>query len=71
MRVWKQLLLGVGVLTAGVLLWGRFVPGANGVLEAAGLPETVVAAIAPAGESNGQAGGEGGGRSGGFAEPEL
>lgn len=66
MRVWKQLLLGVGVITAGVLLWGRFVPGANGVLEAAGLPETVVAAIAPAGEGNGQAGGEGGGRSGGF-----
>ena len=45
MRVWKQLLIGTGVIAAGVLLWGRFVPGANDMLEAAGLPGKLVAAI--------------------------
>ena len=70
MRVWKQLLISLGVLAAGVLLWGRFVPGANGMLEAAGLPGPLVAAIAPAGD--GKAGGDnagsgaGGGQRGGF-----
>lgn len=66
MRVWKQLLLGLGVISAGVLLWGRFVPGANGALEAAGLPSTIVAAIAPADDGAGQGGGNGNGRNGGF-----
>lgn len=66
MRVWKQLLLGLGVISAGVLLWGRFVPGANGALEAAGLPSTIVAAIAPADDGDGQGGGNGNGRNGGF-----
>ena len=70
MRVWKQLLISLGVIAAGVLLWGRFVPGANGMLEAAGLPDTVVAAIAPASEDKAdggsQANGQGGGRRGGF-----
>ncbi len=66
MRVWKQLLISLGVLAAGVLLWGRFVPGANGMLEAAGLPGPLVSAIAPAGE--GKAEGDKGsvGHRGGF-----
>jgi RND family efflux transporter MFP subunit len=65
MRVWKQLLISLGVISAGVLLWGRFVPGANDMLKAAGLPGTLVAAIAPAVEG-GAEGGREGGRRGGF-----
>lgn len=65
MRLWKQLLIGLGAIVAGVLLWGRFVPGANDMLEAAGLPGTLVAAIAPAGESQAE-GGQQNGRRGGF-----
>ena len=66
MRVWKQLLISLGVISAGVLLWGRFVPGANDMLEAAGLPGTLVAAIAPAGDSKAEGGDAGGGRRGAF-----
>jgi RND family efflux transporter MFP subunit len=64
MRVWKQVLISLGVISAGVLLLGRFVPGANDMLEAAGLPGTLVAAIAPAGEDETK--GEGGARRSGF-----
>ena len=66
MRVWKQLLISLGVLSAGVLLWGRFVPGANDVLEAAGLPGTLVAAIAPADDGKDEGDNAGSGRRGGF-----
>lgn len=66
MRVWKQLLIGLGVISAGVLLWGRFAPGANGVLTAAGLPASLVAAIAPASGEKADGGNQGGGRRGGF-----
>jgi len=69
MRIGKQLLVSLGVIAAGVLLWGRFVPGANDMLEAAGLPSGLVAAIAPARDD-----GEGGtgGRRGGFGSgPSL
>lgn len=66
MRVWKQLLIGLGVISAGVLLWGRFAPGANGVLTAAGLPAPLVAAIAPASDEKADGGNQGGGRRGGF-----
>lgn len=66
MRVWKQLLIGLGVISAGVLLWGRFAPGANGVLTAAGLPAPLVAAIAPASAEKADGGNQGGGRRGGF-----
>ncbi|MCR6499879.1 efflux RND transporter periplasmic adaptor subunit [Shinella sp. CPCC 101442] len=66
MRVWKQLLISLGVISAGVLLWGRFVPGANGMLTATGLPAPLVAAIAPASEEKAAGGNEGGGRRGGF-----
>ncbi|WP_242216888.1 efflux RND transporter periplasmic adaptor subunit [Shinella zoogloeoides] len=66
MRVWKQLLISLGVLAAGVLLWGRFVPGANGMLEAAGLPGPLVSAIAPAGEGKAEGDKGSGGHRGGF-----
>ena len=66
MRVWKQLLISLGVISAGVLLWGRFVPGANDMLEAAGLPGTLVAAIAPAGDGKAEGDSAGGGRRGAF-----
>nr|WP_314084822.1 efflux RND transporter periplasmic adaptor subunit [uncultured Shinella sp.] len=66
MRVWKQLLIGLGVISAGVLLWGRFAPGAYGVLTAAGLPAPLVAAIAPASDEKADGGNQGGGRRGGF-----
>ena len=68
MRVGKQLLVSLGVIAAGVFLWGRFVPGANDMLEAAGLPSGIVAAIAPArdgGDGEGQSGGGRGGFGGG------
>lgn len=65
MRFGKQLLVSVGILAAGVFLWGRFVPGANDMLEAAGLPSRLVAAIAPARDGGGESararGGFGGG----------
>lgn len=66
MRVWKQLLISLGVISAGVLLWGRFAPGANGVLTAAGLPAPLVAAIAPASGEKADGGNQGGSRRGGF-----
>ena len=70
MRVWKQLLISLGVISAGVLLWGRFVPGANDMLKAAGLPGTLVAAIAPASEGQAE-GGQQGGRRGFGGGPVL
>ncbi len=66
MRVWKQLLISLGVISAGVLLWGRFAPGANGVLTAAGLPAPLVAAIAPASDEKADGVTQGGERRGGF-----
>ncbi|MFT4159131.1 efflux RND transporter periplasmic adaptor subunit [Shinella zoogloeoides] len=71
MRVWKQLLISLGVIAAGVLLWGRFVPGANGMLEAAGLPGGLVAAIAPAGDGKAEGEKEGGERRGFGGGPTL
>lgn len=72
MRLWKQLLISFAVLVAGVLLLGRFVPGAGDMLKAAGLPEQVVAAIAPD-QAATQDGGRSGGRrgQGGFGGPVL
>ncbi|MCF3640975.1 efflux RND transporter periplasmic adaptor subunit [Rhizobium sp. TRM95111] len=68
MRLWKQLIIGLVAAAAGVLLWGRFVPGAGDMLKAAGLPEQLVAAIAPQGAT----GGEGRGRPRGtFGGPSL
>ena len=61
MRVWKQLLIGTVVVAAGVVLWGRFAPGAGDILKAAGLPEGMVAMLAP---EQGKAESEGQGRQG-------
>lgn len=69
MRLWKQLLVGSVLVAAGVVLWGRFSPGAGDILEAAGLPESMVAVLAPASES--AADGEGQGRRGAFGGPTL
>jgi RND family efflux transporter MFP subunit len=68
MRVWKQLLIGTVVVAAGVVLWGRFAPGAGDILKAAGLPEGMVAMIAPAG---GNTEGDAQGRRGAFGGPTL
>ena len=68
MRVWKQLLIGTVVVAAGVVLWGRFAPGADDILKAAGLPEGMVAMIAPAG---GETEGDAQGRRGAFGGPTL
>lgn len=72
MRLWKQLLISLAVLVAGVLLLGRFVPGAGDMLKAAGLPENVIAAIAPQ-QTLTQDRARGGGRrgQGGFGGPVL
>ncbi|MEW9614856.1 efflux RND transporter periplasmic adaptor subunit [Shinella sp. S4-D37] len=71
MRVWKQLLISLGAISAGVLLWGRFVPGANATLEATGLPGALVAVIAPAGDGDAQEGRQGGRRGGFGGGPAL
>ena len=47
MAFWKQLILSVAVLVAGLFLWVMFVPGAAGVLSRLGVPQGVVAAAAP------------------------
>lgn len=62
MRVWKQLILGVGLIAAGTLAAARFVPGADAMLLSAGMPETLVAAVAPEKAASGRqgAGGQGG-----------
>lgn len=64
MRLWKQLLVGLAVIGAGVFLWARFVPGAHDVLQATGLPSGLVAAIAPASESSAQGDAQNGRRNG-------
>lgn len=64
MRLWKQLLIGLAVIGVGVFLWGRFVPGAHGVLQAIGLPDQLAAVIAPANEGSAQGDAQGGRRDG-------
>ncbi|SIQ19910.1 RND family efflux transporter, MFP subunit [Rhizobium sp. RU20A] len=48
MRLWQQVVVSVVVIGAGVVAWGRMAPGAGDVLRGAGLPEGIVAVIAPA-----------------------
>ncbi|MGK6312090.1 efflux RND transporter periplasmic adaptor subunit [Neorhizobium sp. DT-125] len=76
MRIWKQLLLSIVVLAAGLCLWVFMVPGAGETLAKIGVPGEVIAAIRPeqaqpaappaAGDGNaaarqqGQGGGQGG-----------
>ncbi|MCQ2003788.1 efflux RND transporter periplasmic adaptor subunit [Rhizobium sp. NRK18] len=67
MRLWKQLVLSLIVLCAGLYVWVTFVPGAGALLEKMGLSQEVVAAIAPKSEgapATGQGRGRGGFRNG-------
>lgn len=64
MAFWKQLTLSLAAITAGLLLWVWFVPGADGVLRRIGVPEGVVALVAPAAEETGEAAGNGQARQG-------
>ncbi|MGV1789048.1 efflux RND transporter periplasmic adaptor subunit [Rhizobium sp. A37_96] len=62
MTAWKQLSLSFLLLVAGIAAVVAFVPGATGLLQKAGVPETLVAAItrngdASAGKSGDAAGG--------------
>lgn len=62
MTAWKQLSLSFLLLVAGIAAVVAFVPGATGLLQKAGVPETLVAAItrngdASAGKSGDTAGG--------------
>lgn len=67
MAFWKQLILSVAVLVAGLFLWVMFVPGAAGVLSRLGVPQGVVAMLAPAAQGEGQ--GQGNQGAGGEAGP--
>jgi multidrug efflux pump subunit AcrA (membrane-fusion protein) len=51
MRAWKQLVLVAGVLVAGAAVAARVVPGAEAILTNAGVPEGVVAVLAPSGSA--------------------
>lgn len=65
MRLWKQLLICVVILVAGLGVWVHFVPGADAMLAKAGVPQKVIALVAkPAGEAKegGQGQGSGQGR---------
>lgn len=64
MAFWKQLTLSLAAIAAGLLLWVWFVPGADGVLRRIGVPESVVALVAPAAEEAGEAPGNGQARQG-------
>ncbi len=56
MAFWKQLSLSFLVIAAGVLLWVWFVPGADGVLRRMGVPEGMIALVAPVGQESATAG---------------
>ncbi len=65
MRLWKQLLICLVILVAGLGVWAHFVPGADAMLAKAGVPQTLIALVAkPAGEAKegGQGQGSGQGR---------
>lgn len=70
MRLWKQLVLSLIVLCAGLYVWVTFVPGAGALLQKMGLSQEVVAAIAPKSESAPGAG-EGRGRGGFRSGPTV
>ncbi|ULJ72887.1 efflux RND transporter periplasmic adaptor subunit [Rhizobium gallicum] len=71
MAFWKQFVLSLIVIAAGFAGWIFLVPGAADVLRNAGVPENIVAKVAPPVEPGGGASGQGegaqggGGRSGG------
>lgn len=64
MRVWKQVAIGVALIAAGTVAAVRFVPGADAMLLNAGMPQTLVAAVAP---QKAATGGQGAGGQGGTA----
>jgi RND family efflux transporter MFP subunit len=73
MAFWKQIILSLIVIAAGVVGWIFFVPGSVDTLRKAGVPESLVARLAPAAKtadtagSEQEQGGQGGGRSTGGA----
>lgn len=69
MAFWKQLILSVAVLVAGLFLWVMFVPGAAGVLSRLGVPQGVVATLAPTADGEGQGQGQSKQGQGGQAGP--
>lgn len=74
MRLWKQFLVSLAVVGAGLLVWGRLAPGAGDALKAAGLPENLIALVAPSSaDDSGKAGkgGQGNAQRGGFGGPTL
>lgn len=74
MRLWKQVLVSLAVVGAGLLVWGRLAPGAGDALKAAGLPDGLVALVAPSSAGDGDKagkGGQGNGQRGGFGGPTL
>lgn len=54
MTAWKQLSLCFFLLVAGLAAAVAFVPGAAGLLQGAGVPEAVVAVVAPGKSDNGE-----------------
>ncbi len=63
MRLWKQLLICLVILVAGLGVWAHFVPGADAMLAKAGVPQTLIALVAkPAGEAKGGGQGQGSGQ---------
>ncbi len=69
MAFWKQLSLSFLVIAAGVLLWIWFVPGADGVLRRIGVPEGMIALVAPVGQKSSTAGA--GGQPAGSAQQQA
>ncbi|TCU13645.1 efflux RND transporter periplasmic adaptor subunit [Rhizobium sullae] len=72
MAFWKQFILSVIIIAAGFAGWIFLVPGAADTLRNAGVPESIVAKLAPAVETagggasaQGEGGQGGGGRNGG------
>ena len=59
MRVWKQLAFGIGLIAIGTVAALRFVPGADAMLLNAGMPERLVAGVAPEKAATGKPGARG------------
>ena len=62
MRIWKQLLACLAVVCCGVAVWLWMVPGSGAVLAKFGVPQSIIALVAPdAGEEKQAGGGHDGG----------
>ncbi|EJK82230.1 efflux RND transporter periplasmic adaptor subunit [Rhizobium sp. AP16] len=64
MTAWKQLSLSFLLLAAGIVAVVAFVPGTAGLLRAVGVPEAVVATVAPGKGTKGEKAANGGARRG-------